>query len=208
MITLRPAKITDAAELAILDNLASHGLAYWIWQNAIANRHANLKNVQTSGTSVTDPFEWGRHQMADDSNEFGYSSAVIAEIDNQVSGSATGYVLAEEHVGSQKYDSPVLVPIDELLSGCIGSWYLESLAVYSHCQKQGVAAALMKDCVARAQANNADNMVLLVEDSNKAALALYHSMGFVEKERRKYVPFNTTATTQNWLLLVANVSRI
>ena len=46
---------------------------------------------------------------------------------------------------------------------------------------------------------------LVVEDSNEAALALYRSRGFRQRNQRAYIPFNEHSKTQNWLLMSAPV---
>ena len=67
-IVLRPATIHDAADMAILDNLAGHGLPAKLWQSAVDAGEAD------------DAFEHGRALMADAASPYGYANAMIAEI--------------------------------------------------------------------------------------------------------------------------------
>lgn len=59
-----------------------------------------------------------------------------------------------------------------------GTSYIQRLAVRPHCQKQGVARALMERGVEWARRLGATNSVVNTEFDNTPALALYTSMGF------------------------------
>ena len=40
-LAIRPARQSDAADLAILDNIAGHGISLWFWQGAVERGEAS-----------------------------------------------------------------------------------------------------------------------------------------------------------------------
>lgn len=80
---------------------------------------------------------------------------------------------------------------DEEVIGYIGvsvvadSCFVNNIAVYPACRRQGVGTALMKIAIMTADARGTDFISLEVRESNFAAIALYQSLGFEEMGRRK-----------------------
>ncbi len=184
----------DAADMAILDNIGSHGLSQWYWQ------------AQIERGDGRDAYEWGRQSMCDSKAEFGYSNAVIAEIDGQVAGVAVGYLMDVASTVPDKASDLVIAPIFELFGKCDGQWVLDNLAVYSTYRKQGVGAKLLDHCFQRARKTDAKRISLVAEDENDPAILLYLSRGFEVRDKRKYVPFKKGAKTNNWVLMSAPVN--
>jgi len=79
MSNLRPATSHDAAELAILDDIASSGLASWIWYGAVLSGR------------VDTAMEQGRQVMGDPKVFWGFSNAVMGDIDG-LADAPDGYV--------------------------------------------------------------------------------------------------------------------
>ena len=65
------------------------------------------------------------------------------------------------------------------------SCFVNNIAVYPACRRQGVGTALMKIAIMTADARGTDFISLEVRESNFAAIALYQSLGFEEMGRRK-----------------------
>lgn len=191
IITLRNAVVNDAADMAVLDNIASFGLSLWFWQGAV--------NCGMAG----DAYEWGRQRMASDDEMFGYSNAVIAEVDNAIAGVAVGNMVNIKAALPDKSVNPVFAPIFDLFTQCDGVWYLDSIAIYTSFRRLGVGNKLLDECFKRAKNCGAKNICLIAEDENEPAISFYASRGFVEKDRRKYVAFNEENKSDNWLLLSA-----
>lgn len=61
---------------------------------------------------------------------------------------------------------------------------LITLAVRPALRGQGHGTALLRNAINTARDNGADTMILEVEATNAAAIALYHSAGFTETGRR------------------------
>ena len=193
-IELRPATRNDAADLAILDNLAGHGISLWFWQGAVK-----------MGKSE-DAYDFGRGRLADDTAPYGWTNSTIAELDGSIAGAANGYIMSPPDPDDEKQNPSLFVPVFELFCVANGDWLVDSIAVYSQARGQGVGAALLDDCLHRARASSARTVSLVAEDSNTRALNLYRSRGFTERDKRPYIPFNDTSQTKNWLLLSAPIN--
>lgn len=192
-ITLRKAKKSDAADLAILDNVASFGLSLWFWQGAVKSGKAD------------DAYEWGRQRMGNGNEVFGYKNAVVAEKNEVIAGVAVGYMVNKNDMSPDKAFDPVIAPVFELFSKCEGDWLLDCLAVYRDMRKQGIGASLMDDCFLRAKNAGAKNVSLVAEDDNFPALSLYKSRGFNVSDKREYVPYKKGVKSKNWLLMSAQL---
>lgn len=193
-IALRKANKSDAADLAILENIASKGLAMWFWQGAV------------NAGKCDDPLQWGRHRMACVKIPNGYLNAVVAERNSEIFGAAVGYLAVHDEESTQKNKIDVLKPIYSLFNQCIGDWYLDSIAVYTNARGKGIGAILLDDCFTRAKQTGAKKISLIAEDGNATALALYASRGLTEINRTRYIPFNDHPISNNWLLLSATIN--
>ncbi len=65
------------------------------------------------------------------------------------------------------------------------SCFINNIAVYPLCRRQGVGTALLKIAILTADVMGTDFISLEVRESNYAAIALYHSLGFEEMGRRR-----------------------
>ncbi len=188
-IILRPATRNDAADLAILDNIAGHGISQWFWQGAVKQGKAS------------DAYDWGRARMMADDAFYGWSNATIATCDDITVGTCTSYKMPppddEDDAGKSQWFTTVF----ELFAVATGDWFIDSLAVYSHARGRGAARALMEDALQRGRDRNEARVSLVCEDSNTSARALYESLGFSLRDKRPYIPFNDNSTTKEWLLL-------
>ena len=196
-ISVRPAQADDAADLAILDGIASSGLAPWLWQAGV-----DLGQAATA-------MEYGRSQMAKGDAVFGYSNALIAELDGTVAGMIIHYTM----------DLPDPVPsmgsaVDTVMSGPFelmrraqGFWYVDGLATYSPFRRRGIARSLMRHAFISARANRRNRIGLITESGNTASQALYRSLGFELVDSRPYVSFPGAKDNDDWLLFVAPVNK-
>ena len=191
-ISIVAATKADAADLAILDDIASHGLAMWFWQGAV--------NMGKADNAI----EWGRSRMADDQSILGFKNYMVAKQHGCVVGAAAGFIQEKGRADAEK-DIPVLQPIIKLLERCDGHWILESLAVYAEARGLGVGKKLLDNCFERAKSTQAQTLSLIAEEGNEPALELYFSRGLIEIAREKYVSFNEKNSTENWLLLSATL---
>ncbi|WP_422369982.1 GNAT family N-acetyltransferase [Hoeflea sp.] len=182
---IRPATRADSADLAILDDVASSGLAAWLWSGAVARGEASSA------------LERGRQRFAAGEGEISWRNASIAEVDGDVAGMSVSYPLST--VG-EAADAPnaVLKPLYELLSVIRGHRYIDALAVYNRHRGRGIGRGLMRHELDRSEGAIVS---LITEDDNKAALGLYRALGFTEVARRPCTKFSPKQTTREWVLL-------
>lgn len=187
-VALRSATRGDAADLAVLVDIASHGFASWLWHGAVA-----------SGAADT-PLEQGRSKLAEDGGIGAWQDATIAELEGALAGAAIGYALTEA-VRDMETAHAVLEPIMTLQKQAIGSWFVSALAVYRQERSKGAGRCLLLD-----QIRMADGLPvsLITESHNEVAQALYRRHGFSERARLDAVPLFEKAKRYAWVLMVAD----
>jgi ribosomal protein S18 acetylase RimI-like enzyme len=182
---LRAAERKDAAELAILVDIGSHGFASWLWFSEVAN-----------GKTDT-PLEYGRLKMSRDGEWGSWQNAVVAEAYGEVAGAAVGYELGEG-IHALKTDRPALAPVIAMQKTVAGGWFIGTLAVYRHLRGIGIGRKLLGDQIDRA---NGLPVSLITASDNDAALALYKKNGFSEAARADAVPLFEGSKKHEWVLL-------
>ncbi len=190
-LTIRPARPSDASDLAVLVDMASFGLASWLWMGTVLRGEA---------VSV---LEIGRARALADDSPMTYRRAWIAEIDGVPAGMLRGY-RQEEPAAEPDWEKlgPQLRPLVELEREAPGSWYVNVLATFPEARRRGVATALLAKADELAAAAGARGLSLVAEDDNPDALRLYRRCGYREVSRRPFVPFREGQKAQKWLLLV------
>lgn len=191
-IVLRPAKKSDSADLALLDNLAGHGISLWFWQKAMG------------ATRLGDAFIHGKNRLATDDAFYGWRSITVAvDKDDCILGSVCSYINPEqdEDAAQIKRSAPVFVPVFELSELVTGTWLVDVLAVYPNVQNKGIGKKLLDDSLKRAGEMGSKIASLVTEDTNENAIGLYKSRGFETIDTRKYIEFDGPAKTKEWLLM-------
>ncbi len=188
---IRPARKSDAAEIALLVNIAVHGHMSPGWAHS----------EQAQGTY--DPLEVGRLEMLDEDTLFNWRSAYIAEVDEEVAGLLLGY--RRDDIRKPIADDvwAPLVPIEELEAEANGLWFISMVGVHKPWRGRGAGSALLDQAEALAQQTQAHGLGLIVGDANSGARKLYESRGFSVKASRTMVTFPGTEQEGNdWLLMV------
>lgn len=197
-IDLRPATKADAPALAIIDNLASHGISLWFWR----------QNVESG--LVEDALCLGCERMADDKAEFAWRNAMVAELNGSVVGGVTSYIMgpfeAEEQFDSKKAEA-IFAPLFELFTRCTDSWFIDTLAVFPQARGKGIAKQLLSKSLEMARSQGKIRASLVVEDSNEHALRLYRSQGFSVAYKKPFIEFDGKSETREWLLMFADISQ-
>jgi len=169
----------------MLVDIASHGLANWLWYGAVI------------GGRTDTALERGRQRMLDEDRPGGWKCAVMAEKDGEVAGAVIAYRL-DESLAEAAAPHPVIEPLMNLQCWAIGSWYIDSLGVYRAQRRQGIGRTLLEDQLARTDADAS----LITESDNDSAQALYRSAGFVEVARRQAVPLHENSRRHDWILMI------
>lgn len=186
-LTIRSAEKRDAAELAILVDVASHGFASWFWYGAVMDG------------CVDTAMERGRIKMRDDAVE-GWQNAVLAEWQGDVAGAAIAYRL-DESLRDAVAPHAVVGPILSLQRLVAGDRFIDSLGVYRQHRGKGIGRALLAHEIAKAAGGR---ISLITESHNETALSLYRSSGFSEVSRAAAVPLSADSKEHDWVLLTRN----
>ena len=183
--TIRRAEKRDAAELAILVDVSSHGFASWFWYGAVLD-----------GSKET-AFEQGRSFMRSDTEQAAWKDASLAVIGEEIVGVVIGHSIEPSIVDAQA-PHPVIEPILALQKTLVGHWFLDSLGVYGHHRGKGLGKQLLDHEIAR---GGGRPISLITEGHNATALGLYGSRGFVEMTRKCAVPLFDNSKEHDWVLL-------
>ena len=188
---IRPARKADAAEIALLVNIAVHGSVAAGWAH----------DRQAEGTY--EPLEVGRLEMLREDTPFGWKSATMAEADGEVAGMLLGYRKADEYEPVPKHAWAPMQPILELEAEAKGLWFISMLGVHKTWRGRGVGSVLLDQADSLAAATQARGQALIVEDANEGARKLYASRGFSVTTSRPMVPFpGAPQHGTDWLLMV------
>ncbi|MET3925392.1 GNAT family N-acetyltransferase [Devosia sp. 2618] len=189
--SIRPAVKSDAAEIALLVNIAVHG--------GVARAWAHDKQA----AETYDPLEVGRMEMLRDDTEFSWRNASIAEADGEVVGMLLGYRKADERQTVPDDTFAPMRPILELEEETNGRWFISMLGVHKAWRGKGVGSVLLDHAEFQARETRAKGQALIVEDANDGARRLYESRGFLVTTSRPMVPFpGTPQHGSDWLLMV------
>ncbi|MGS1093373.1 N-acetyltransferase family protein [Aquamicrobium terrae] len=187
---IRPAEKSDAAELAILVDISSHGFASWFWYGAVLD-----------GTKET-AFEQGRCFMRSDTLAAAWKDASVAMVGDEIAGVIIGHPI-EPSIMDEKAPHPVVEPILELQKTIAGHWFIDSLGVYRHQRGKGLGKWLLAHEIAR---GGERPVSLITESDNETALGLYKSNGFSEVMRRPAVPLSENGKQHDWVLLTRSAA--
>ena len=189
-LRLRAAERWDAADLAILVDIASHGFATWLWHGAV------MRGMKDTA------MEQGRSRLRMDDEPGAWKDATLAEWDGEIAGVSIGYDL-DENVRDIVAPHPVIKPLLDLQVMVIGSRFIDSLGVYRHHRGKGIGRALLAHEIDKASGRQVS---LITESHNGTALALYAANGFAEKARLEAVPLFEDSKRHEWVLLARNMT--
>ena len=190
--SLRPARKADAPVLARLDDLASDGIAGYVWS--------------LLAEPGEPPLDYGRKRLEREDSAFSYRNAVVAEADGQVVGMLIGYRQPDPYETGRPADLPdILTPLIALEAMVPGAWYISSLAVLPDCCGRGVGARLLANADGLARDSGARTASLIVAEANGRALALYRRHGYECAARRPIVPYPGAQYGGDWVLLTKAV---
>ena len=135
---LRPARPGDAADLARLVELASEGLAGYLWARMAAPGEDAAGRRRPA-------------RAARDEGAFSWRNAVMAEIGGAVAGGLVTYRIGE---APEPLDAlPAMFrPLQALENRAPGTQYVNVLATYPAFRRRGVARALLAEAERRGRA--------------------------------------------------------
>jgi ribosomal protein S18 acetylase RimI-like enzyme len=190
-LTIRPARKSDASDIALLINIAAHGGPAEGWAS------------DKDATGTYDPMEVGRLRALDEANSFTWRNASMAESGGEIVGMLLGYREPDQGRPTPPEAPPYFVPLYELEAEAAGGWYINMLATHIRWRGRGVGSMLLGLAAHKQVETNARQQALIVEDVNAGARRLYERHGFRVGARRKIVPFPGGGPEgEEWLLMV------
>jgi ribosomal protein S18 acetylase RimI-like enzyme len=169
--TIRTARKDDAREIAKLFDIASDGLATYIWSK-----------LQGPGQTLLDV---GEARYARENAIFSYQNCMMAEREGEIAGMMHCY--KEDGPPDEVRDNdPILKPYLEL--ELYGSLYISSIAIYEKHRGIGIGTDLLHWAFAHAKEIGMGKVSLICFERNEGAMRLYRRLGFSEVDRRAIVP--------------------
>jgi ribosomal protein S18 acetylase RimI-like enzyme len=189
-VSLRPARPSDASDVALLINIATHGLIAQVWGR------------EEGAAESYNPIEMGRLHVLRDGDDLSWRNATLAESEGEIAGLLLGYREADP----PKPPPPNLPefgrPFNELRTTMPGAWYVSMISVHLRWRGRGIGARLMEVAETKRVETKARGMSLIVEDINTRARRLYERFGFSVRGKRPMIPFPDGGPNgEDWLLM-------
>jgi ribosomal protein S18 acetylase RimI-like enzyme len=191
--SIRLATSADATAIAELVNIATDGLALFLWTR--------------SPLTGPDPWAFGRKSAASPQGGTSYRNAVLLERDGQVAAGLIGYPLDHEPAPTPEGLQPMVVPLQELEDLVPGTWHINVLAAYPEHRDKGYGTALLGVAERLARASGRHGLSLVVSDANSGARRLYERCGYREAARRRMVKDGWQHPGTDFVLLVKGLAR-
>ena len=183
----RRATLDDAAALAEFVELASEGLATYLWSRL--------------GGPGRDPWSIGRERVSGEAGGLSYRNAIVTELAARPAAGLISYPLADKPEPITDKLPAMLVPLQELMNLALGTWYVHVLAAYPEYRGRGQGAALLALADRLAAAGGKPGLSLIVSDTNTRARRLYESFGYREIGQRRMVKEQWQHPGVDWVLL-------
>jgi ribosomal protein S18 acetylase RimI-like enzyme len=191
--TFRPARLADAAALAVLVDIAGEGMPAYMWST-----------LKAPGRSL---LELGRERAQRETGGFSYRNSVVAEIGGEVAASLVGYRLDDPYdLEASLAETPEIVrPLVRLESKVPGSWYVNVLATFPEFRRKGIGARLLAIAEEKARGEGARRLSVIVASWNDGAARLYTNAGYAVLAHEPVLPFPGSPHAGDWVLLVKSL---
>ena len=183
----------DSSDLALLLDVAGRGLPAYLWS-------IEAKQGQSA-------YEYGREKIRSDENRRSYyKNWYVAENNGILVGAFFGFIVEIPYPEIDYNDiTKYLHPIVELEKVASGSWLLQAISILPEYRGYGFAIQLLRKVEKVVKALGLKSISLQVEEVNNIALEIYKKNGFVEIDRRSYIPFPGSHDTGDFILMMKNL---
>jgi len=188
-LQFRTATEDDCTELALIRDIAGRRMPSYLWSQEVGQ-----------GQSY---FEYGREKIRTDANNNAYfKNWLVAEFQDKFVGAFFGF--------SVEYPYPEIdldavpecfrpcIELERVASGC---WLLQAIAILPQYRGKGLARQLLDKAESVAKDSGTNRIALQVEEVNEIAFNTYQRNGYIEVDRRPYIPFPGSDDTGEYVLM-------
>jgi ribosomal protein S18 acetylase RimI-like enzyme len=191
--SFRPARLSDAAALAVLVDIAGEGGPNYMWRELAAPGQSAL--------------EVGRDRACREDGGFSYRNATLAEFGDEIAACLIGYPLDDPYDLTGLDEMPDFVrPLVRLEAEAPGSWYVNVLATYPEFRGHGLGTKLLEIAEAKGSEAQAPAMSVVVGSWNEGAARLYARAGYREAARERAVLPPTLPHEGDWVLMLRSLA--
>ncbi|BAQ17579.1 GNAT family N-acetyltransferase [Methyloceanibacter caenitepidi] len=186
--TFRPATLADAADLAVLADIAANGLANRIW-------------LEQAGPGQS-ALEVGRQSVRRPEEVVSYSNATIAMVGTEIAGCLIGGLPEDLYDVSLPDEKPdYFRPVAQLAIQAPGTWYIDVIASYAEFRGYGLGSKLLAVAASKATETHTRGNSLVVGSWNTGAQRLYARCGFKQMAREPAILPESYPQSGDWILM-------
>ena len=188
-LQFRTATEDDCTELALIRDIAGRRMPSYLWSQEVGQ-----------GQSY---FEYGREKIRTDANFNGYfKNWLVAESQSKFVGAFFGFSVEDPYPEIDLDAVPVWwQPCKELERVASGCWLLQVIAILPQYRGKGLARQLLDKVESVAKDSGTNRIALQVEEVNEIAFNTYQRNGYIEVDRRPYIPFPGSDDTGEYVLM-------
>ena len=188
-LQFRTATEDDCTELALILDVAGRRLPSYLWS-------------QDTGQGQS-CFEYGREKIRTDTNRNSYfKNWLVAEFQDKFVGAFFGFSVDDP------YPEIDLDAVPECFRPCVelervarGCWLLQAITILPQYRGKGLARQLLDKAESVARDSGTNRIALQVEEVNEIAFKTYQKNGYIEVDRRPYIPFPGSDDTGDYVLM-------
>ena len=188
-LQFRSATEDDCTELALIMDVAGRRLPSYLWSQDAGQRQSY--------------FEYGREKIRTDTSRNSYfKNWLVAEFQDKFVGAFFGFSVEDSYPEIDLEAVPECfrpcIELEKIASGC---WLLQVIAILPQHRGKGLARQLLDKAESVAKTSGTNRIALQVEEVNEVAFNTYRKNGYVEVDRRPYVPFPGSDDTGDYVLM-------
>ena len=188
-LLFRSATEDDCTELALMLDVAGRRLPSYLWSQEVGQ-----------GQSY---FEYGREAIRTDANRNSYfKNWLVAESQSKFVGAFFGFSVEDPYPEIDLDAVPECfrpcIELERVASGC---WLLQPIAILPQYRGKGLARQLLDKAGSVARDSGTNRIALQVEEVNEIAFNTYMRNGYIEVDRRPYIPFPGSDDTGDYVLM-------
>ena len=188
-LLFRNATEDDCTELALIRDVAGRRMPSYLWSQETGQ-----------GQSY---FEYGREIIRTDANNSAYfKNWLVAESQSKFVGAFFGFSVEDPYPEIDLDAVPECfrpcIELERVASGC---WLLQVIAILPQYRGKGLARQLLDKAESVARDSGTNRIALQVEEVNEIAFNTYMRNGYIELDRRPYIPFPGSDDTGDYVLM-------